>query len=535
MAASPNVGSPVNFDNPIIALEGSSQTAATRVEIHDPAVRAAMEKALQENDAQMKENASLHREVGRLEEEVTRLKRMEGMDGDDRLSLLENSLETAERQLHEMKKLLFIESKANPSKHMRKQASEMRLRHALETDIHRSTNTVQQLILLQQRSKDENEDVEMVWAFEFAMPEESWASSGSPHFDIDIEFDDTGNAEGDTSVTGEVLHAKVSHEAWVACEKIFAADLTLHHVIPIDGRTIIIGVGARFDVLLDEATVQKVQMRLEETKGLVNFHPDLVRFYNSNHGGLNEFKGGNWAPRNSTEEQMMKHWLPDDNLDDRQLGQRQARNHEIFQSSMAQRLVMARLKRLGRYDPEHVMRLSQKGNAAEKALKYVENRCVARRKNITASNLHDMLILHGGYRPLANTVFPDVDGESIIAKIGKLVTVDDQFNMEPEKGMQSLKYFPESDKLTYAEIVHAVRVRWPQRVATPSVVVQNRCLSHTGCPLRNCRSLQSFPQVQDARKYGMGLLNRSTLCTSKKSWPISDMSGAAPNAFSAVC
>jgi hypothetical protein len=49
-------------------------------------------------------------------------------------------------------------------------------------------------------------------------------------------------------------------------------------------------------------------------------------------------------------------------------------------------------------------------------------------------------------------------GEPIISKIGKMVVADDQFTLKPEIGMQSLKQFPEEEKLTYPQVADAVNI-----------------------------------------------------------------------------
>lgn len=90
---------------------------------------------------------------------------------------------------------------------------------------------------------------------------------------------------------------KISHEAWVCAEKIVSCDLTFDYILPIDGKHLIMAVGARQEIMVDEAHTMEVLMRMQETKGQLEFHPDLQRYYNTNHGGLNEFKDGKWERR----------------------------------------------------------------------------------------------------------------------------------------------------------------------------------------------------------------------------------------------
>eukprot|EP01047_Picozoa_sp_COSAG01_P086258 COSAG01_NODE_19315_length_1018_cov_0.784548_2_plen_99_part_00 len=96
----------------------------------------------------------------------------------------------------------------------------------------------------------------MVWAFVFEMPKESHTGIDDEEEDRDEGTNDTANAHVDRST-------RVSHECWMCCERILASDLCMKHVIPIDGRNIIIAVGARHEVLADEAQATKLLMRMQ--------------------------------------------------------------------------------------------------------------------------------------------------------------------------------------------------------------------------------------------------------------------------------
>ena len=144
---------------------------------------------------------------------------------------------------------------------------------------------------------------------------------------------------------------KITNEAWIACEKIIASDLVFRHVIPIDHRYLILAIGAPQKVLVDEASHMKLLMRLQETKGSMEFQEDLLQYYASNHGGLNEYKNHKWTRRNVSD--IASHFKRDEALDEEQLALRNKRKPEVFTSALAQRIVMHRLRRVGRYDPEH--------------------------------------------------------------------------------------------------------------------------------------------------------------------------------------
>ena len=49
--------------------------------------------------------------------------------------------------------------------------------------------------------------------------------------------------------------------------------------MPIDGMHIIIGVSAPYQTLVEEAHATRILMRMQETKGALEFHTDLIRYY----------------------------------------------------------------------------------------------------------------------------------------------------------------------------------------------------------------------------------------------------------------
>ena len=56
-------------------------------------------------------------------------------------------------------------------------------------------------------------------------------------------------------------------------------------------------IGAPHNVLVEEASTIKLLMRMAESKGAMEFHPDLVHYYASEHGGLNEYSNRVWKRR----------------------------------------------------------------------------------------------------------------------------------------------------------------------------------------------------------------------------------------------
>jgi hypothetical protein len=120
----------------------------------------------------------------------------------------------------------------------------------------------------------------------------------------------------------------------------------------------IVAIGAPHHVLVEEAATTKLLMRLQESKGSMEFHPDLMQYYASNHGGLNEFRNLVWKRREGQD--LVSHFKADEDLTDEELAARQAKYKRIFTSALAQRLVMSRLKRKAKYNPIDQMNLSKK-------------------------------------------------------------------------------------------------------------------------------------------------------------------------------
>ena len=121
----------------------------------------------------------------------------------------------------------------------------------------------------------------------------------------------------------------------------------------------IIAVGAPHHVLVEEAGMTKLLMRMAESKGAMEFHPDLLQYYAYNHGGLNEYKNHVWKRRDGQD--LMWHFKADEDLTGEELVARQARYPQVFTSALAQRLVMSRLKRKAKFDPMDQISLADKG------------------------------------------------------------------------------------------------------------------------------------------------------------------------------
>ena len=436
-----------------------------------------------------------------LETKVEKLQRMAGMKDmsqTDKLLEYEKLVQAKDAELEAIRRELFIDAKAHPNKKQRAKIAKVMASLAEKDTLHQSPNTVQTVMDLERRTADVDGDpdhpVQFVWAFVYDIPDaETIDGMTSP------ERLEQAESDGVASPRSAQSGVHISHEAWMACEKIITADLCLRHAIPIDGKQLIIAVGATHAVLVDEAQQMKLLMRMQETKGTMEFHQDLLRYYATNHGGLNEYvqgprmigdpraadtqtpdpnypsdlyhRGPHLAPRDP--EQLEQHWKYDEDLTDEELAKRKKNYYKVFTSALAQRLVMNRLRRLGRYDPDHAMQLAGgagKGGKGGKGpdirvLEQVCNRSVVRHRDISASMLHDLLTLYGGYRPQNQAVFPLARGEAVVAHVAKQVQADDQFILKTT-GLDTHKKLQAGagDALTYDHVVDCVAVfeRWRQ-------------------------------------------------------------------------
>jgi hypothetical protein len=249
----------------------------------------------------------------------------------------------------------------------------------------------------------------------------------------------------------------ISHEAWIIAERLLQCDLRVTHEVSFDGNTLYLLVYAPEDVLVNEAHFNKVQVRIQETKGQLRFHEDLVRYMATNHGGLNEYHTGMWVRRDPTQAQAwaldaIKSARDGEEVDD--LGKAKSRKEDsdeetittkraenrkvsqarrsIFTSALAQRLVMMRMKRLGLVNLEQY-KLARKPEVVREQVKRLANA----RKKIHASRLSELLLTHGALRPDAKSIFP-MRGQGkherpVVQKLVDCVKRDPDFVMNHNK------------------------------------------------------------------------------------------------------
>jgi hypothetical protein len=265
------------------------------------------------------------------------LANMRGITQGEKIQLYDSLVRARDNELVVLKKALWVESKVGSEKKGRENARQTLEALAAERGIHQSPNTIG-TIRSHEKTRGWLDDDDLVYAFVFSMPADTLSADKMP--DIDEVF--------------------VSHECWVTVEKIMSCDLTLRCILPVDRKVCIIAVGADYETLVDEAHTTNILMRLQETKGAMEFHSDLIRYYSSNHGGLNEYDDGRWKKRDPSLIQLhngiIQHWAPLEQLSEAHQKDQIARDQRIFSSSLKQRLVLSRLQRRARYNPAHMVR-----------------------------------------------------------------------------------------------------------------------------------------------------------------------------------
>jgi hypothetical protein len=382
----------------------------------------------------------------------------------EKLAQYEERLLHKDEELENLKQAL-VGNKKRRTKKPRTKSRRKIAEDEPEDATHKSPNTILGLQDLQRRSMEAHgaKEAKMVWAFVFSMPPDSHSAISEEEAQGLLEEDETLDP-GSAPVGVDLSHDRsmsVSHECWLFCEQVVGCDLVLNFVVPIDCKTIIVAIGASHEILVDEATDLKMLMRLQETKGALEFHPDLMRFYATNHGGLNEWENGHWIRRSTEDMTSGTHWMTDDMLTEVQLAFRQENEPRLFLSAAAQRLVMSRLLRLSRVDPMRMKRFATKSSPDTSTLNQVAHRSRPgdKRRAIPASMLHDLMLLFGGYRPQAGPVFddrPDDRPEGFIQQLSRCIVADPQFSLRPD-GLESSKSL-QTDDLTYEDVCKVVQI-----------------------------------------------------------------------------
>jgi hypothetical protein len=93
-------------------------------------------------------------------------------------------------------------------------------------------------------------------------------------------------------VMSDPKQRRIPHETWTLAHRLWAADMHVMYTISVDENDIILEIGASHSVLAETAQEMKIGLRLEISRGALTFHKDLIKFYASNHGGLNEWDVG---------------------------------------------------------------------------------------------------------------------------------------------------------------------------------------------------------------------------------------------------
>eukprot|EP01052_Picozoa_sp_SAG31_P020617 SAG31_NODE_1559_length_7882_cov_4.247591_2_plen_417_part_00 len=380
-------------------------------------------------------------------------------------------------QLESLRKTLWVGTKTRQNKKERARLHKAFRDDQAATDMFVSPNTLRTLRDLRSRSGEPSKHTGYMWAFLYAMPDDPHNGNHLDQMDEEPDDADDGDAENTDLFGTEEENLKpergatfpdddrqVSHECWLMAEKIVTADLAFRIVLPVHGRHIILAVGARHDILVDEAHAMKMQMRLQETKGTMPFNRELIRYFASNHGGITEYRGGRWIARDVKLFENDRHFKPEEDFTEQDQQVQKELDEKVFSSGMAQRLVWSRLIRKGRCDPMKM--LARKNDSkSTKTLSLLQKRAAAK-KQIPGSFFVEVLDCRGGYRPKNAQVFPkggDNFDRDVVAQIATLTTVDSNFILKPD-GVYSVKKVAEKDKITYSDVIDFVRIMesWAQ-------------------------------------------------------------------------
>ena len=241
-----------------------------------------------------------------------------------------------------------------------------------------------------------------------------------------------------------------------------ACDIEVSHHVTADRRHLIITLAATIDTLIQEARLSHTQMRLAETKGSLAFHPDLVTFYASNHGGLNEAPVAEstgktqWRPR---DESKAPDWAkrPDPDPSGKSLWEDpKSKTRHIFTSALAQELVLKRMRRLAHIDPDQQRHSPDPGHA----IRFIKSRIAKKKKKkVTAEDCNELLLSHGGYRPHSRDIFPKVQGKPVVSLLAEAYLKDPMFVLHGDGLLQSNVFGDgEADLPSYSLLIDVCRV-----------------------------------------------------------------------------
>eukprot|EP01052_Picozoa_sp_SAG31_P038357 SAG31_NODE_5110_length_2738_cov_1.601743_1_plen_479_part_10 len=352
------------------------------------------------------------------------------------------------QELDMLRAALWTKSKADKTSKKKRKTYEKLLQKVGEReDLHQSPNNLRTLRDMASRCIAHHGDVEYLWAFVFKMPAdpeyeaEALRRHQNGDDDEDDEGENTGRWDDDRLVT---------EECWLLCEKLRQTDFCFKVIMPFHGQQILIAVGASFDVLVDEAHRTRVLMRLQETKGTLEFHKDLIRYYATNHGGLNEYENGKWLKRDPRMGQGDRHFKAVEDMSELEIQEMGALKNKIFTSGPAQQLILGRIRRSAHCDPDKMK--VRKDDRSDKALDYIQKRAVAK-KDVSGSFFREILDSNGGHRPRNNVVFPTArSGRPVVAIVAALVYLDPNFVLQAT-GLKSMRSIPDKNKITYEDAI----------------------------------------------------------------------------------
>ena len=407
-------------------------------------------------------------------DEITVLRIQEKIDR-ARITELENlvsqrsaKLDVAERALESLEARSMNARKARAARQARKKKAQS----DGPTPRHKSSNNLawleNSIVYHRQRLAEKYKypihlEIAPGWGFQFSMPDKTQRAVDINDEDGDgivdaVEMDEDELA---TKLTRERGATTISHEAWILCERAWACDLDVGREVSMNGNTLFITIGACHGVLAKEAHTQGFELRLQESKGMMPFREDLIQYFASNHGGLDEWNhGSGWEQRDPALSEDWAEKLKDYHDDDlietltaEEKAERTRVERRVFTSSSSQRLCIQRLKRLGHLDPEDQMKMK----SPDQMRKYFDSHATKHRKIITGKKIMELLTAHGGFRTGNETVFPVAeDGRTLIATVARSVLSDPNLRIHPKLGFVTT--VQTAHAITYADLTEIVQI-----------------------------------------------------------------------------
>ena len=197
--------------------------------------------------------------------------------------------------------------------------------------------------------------VRFVWAFVYRMGKNTHDHSGMP--------ENTLHEFKPKQVWG--LQDRIPLECWQLCHRLWQSGFTLQHDFSATGEFLILRVGLAYKILVEEAELERIPMRLKRQKGTHKFLSQMVERYPSY--PTTDVKGDCETP---------------------------------FTSALEQRITHSRLNRKVNMHLEGIHHVNKRKSVYHKMHKKIEKFLP-----VTGRQIFGLMVAHGAYRPNAEAVF----------------------------------------------------------------------------------------------------------------------------------